>query len=142
MILRHTILLLSSILVLLSSCSKCNDEIIPFEGFDVAIVDDLTESLVGPDKRYQIEDVTLMVEGIDLNLGHYKKDDIYFFLVAFSSLNTLDVSTEITLSKSYSIPIRFDIYTDYAHCFPHNDLNNLLINGNKYELREQIYVYQ
>lgn len=128
--------------VIFSSCSKCNDEVIPFEGFDIAVVDDLKQSLIGPDKRYQIEDIVLEVEGVNIIYGNYNKNGIYYFLVDFSTLDGNDVVTELQLSKGYSIPMTFNISKDNTHCFAHNDLNDLVIDGNKYELREQILVFQ
>ncbi len=128
-------------IITLSSCSKCNDDI-PFEGFDIAIVDDLKNSLIGEKGRYQIEDFKIEVSGSNIVYGHYIKNDITYFLVDYSMLDNSNVSTSIELSQNYSIPLEFVITKDFDSCYPHNDLTGLSIDGELYDLQEQILVFQ
>lgn len=127
---------------LMSSCNKCGDTDIPFEGFDVAVVDELKQSLVGPDKRYQVEDVMLEVDGENIIYGYYEKNNIYYFLIDYSQLKNMNAECKLMLSQNTFIPIDFTITKDFSHCYPHNVLSQLTIDGLEYELREQILIYK
>lgn len=127
---------------MLTGCNECNDVDIPFEGFDIAVVDQLKESLIGPDKRYKVEDVALNVNGENIVYGYYEKNDVYYFLVDYSKLENMDADAKFILSENQFIPVNFTINKNLTHCYPYNELTDLTIDGKKFEMKEQILVFK
>lgn len=140
----HKILLLTLLLGFLGlqSCSECYDQTVPYEEFDFAIVNELRENLVGPNARYDIEDIRFEVEGSDIIIGNYIKDDIQFFIVDYSQLSESDLEARLFISDESFLATSLRVKSIRNSCFPHNTVEDLVVDGQELEVKEQILIFK
>ena len=124
-----------------TSCGKCYNESESFEGFDLAVVDNLGNSLLGVNSRYDIDNVHFMIDDIDLIYGYYKSNEIYYFLIDYSGLQPGTYSGQLQLHENENIVIELKLSWDDDTCFPHNDIDKLAIEGEEYEVNEDYKVH-
>ncbi len=124
-----------------TSCGKCYNESESFEGFDLAVVDNLGNTLLGQNNRYDINDVHLMIDELDLIYGYYKANEIYYFLVDYGQLQPGDYSGYLELRENETIPVTLNLTWEEDTCFPHNDLSKLNFEGEDYEVDEEYKVH-
>ncbi len=124
-----------------TSCGKCYNETEAYEGFDLALVDNQGNSILGTSSRSNIEDAQFIVNDVDISTGYYQgSNGIYYLIVDYSRIQPGQYYAEFYTGEFDYLLVDIEIKWNDHDCFPHNSIERFNENNTVYSLNENYII--